>query len=138
MDRLRNASPWLLATLLATTGALHLLRPAGFDSLVPPFLGNPRPWTYGSGLAELAVAAALAVHRTRRGGGIAAAVLFVAVFGGNLYMAVEPGDVPRWVALVRLPLQVPLVLWGLQVAGKLPSTARTARTARTVPTRLAR
>jgi len=124
VDRLRTASPWLLASVLVGAGALHLVRPEAFDSLVPPLLGDPRPWTYLSGLAELAVGAAVAVPRTRRLGGLAAAALFVAVFPGNLYMALEPGDVPRWVALARLPLQVPLVLWGLQVAGKLPSTGR--------------
>ena len=124
MDRLRTASPWLLASVLVGAGALHLVRPEAFDSLVPPLLGDPRPWTYLSGLAELAVGAAVAVPRTRRLGGLAAAALFVAVFPGNLYMALEPGEVPRWVALARLPLQVPLVLWGLQVAGKLPSTGR--------------
>jgi uncharacterized membrane protein len=31
-------------------------------------------------------------------------------------MVVEPGAVPRWAAVARLPLQVPLVLWALQVA----------------------
>ncbi len=55
---------------------------------------------------------------------MASALLFVAVFPGNLYMVVDPGDAPRWVAVARLPLQVPLVLWALQVAGNLPSTAR--------------
>ena len=124
VDRLRTASPWLLASVLIGAGVLHLVRPEAFDSLVPPFLGDPRPWTYLSGLGELAVGAAVAVPRTRRRGGLAAAALFVAVFPGNLYMAVEPGDVPRWIALLRLPLQVPLVLWGLQVAGKFLSTGR--------------
>ena len=119
-----EASPYVLASLLVTTGTLHLLRPAVFDSLIPPFLGDPRAWTYASGLAELAVAAAVALPRTRRAGGLAAAALFVAVLPGNVYMAFEPGDVPRWIALLRLPLQVPLVLWGLQVAGIFSSTAR--------------
>jgi uncharacterized membrane protein len=31
-------------------------------------------------------------------------------------MVVEPGSVPRWAAVARLPLQVPLLLWALQVA----------------------
>jgi uncharacterized membrane protein len=31
-------------------------------------------------------------------------------------MAIEPGDVPRWAALLRLPLQVPLVVWAVRVA----------------------
>lgn len=119
-----EASPYVLASLLVTTGTLHLLRPAVFDNLIPPFLGDPRAWTYASGLAELAVAAAVALPRTRRAGGLAAAALFVAVLPGNVYMAFEPGDVPRWIALLRLPLQVPLVLWGLQVAGIFSSTAR--------------
>jgi len=119
-----EASPYVLASLLVTTGSLHLLRPAVFDNLIPPFLGDPRAWTYASGLAELAVAAAVALPRTRRAGGLAAAALFVAVLPGNVYMAFEPGDVPRWIALLRLPLQVPLVLWGLQVAGIFSSTAR--------------
>ena len=73
------ASPYVLALLLVTTGTLHLLRPAGFDGLVPPLLGDPRPWTYVSGVAELAVAAAVAVPRTRRRGGLAAAVLFLSL-----------------------------------------------------------
>ena len=124
VERLRTASPWLLAAVLLSAGTLHLLRPQGFDSLVPPFLGDPRPWTYASGLAELAIGAAVAVPRTRRRGGLAAAAVFVAVFPGNLYMALEPGEVPRWIALARLPLQVPLVLWGLQVGGKFLSTGR--------------
>ena len=117
-------SPYVLASLLVTKGTLHQLRPAVFDNLIPPFLGDPRAWTYASGLAELAVAAAVALPRTRRAGGLAAAALFVAVLPGNVYMAFEPGDVPRWIALLRLPLQVPLVLWGLQVAGIFSSTAR--------------
>lgn len=124
MHRLRTLSPYALAVLLVGSGTLHLLRPSGFDALIPPFLPRPRAWTYASGLAELAVAVAVLIPRTRRRGGLAAAVLFVAVFPGNVYMAFEPGDVPRWIALARLPLQVPLVLWGLQVARKFPSTGR--------------
>ena len=127
VDRLRRSSPYLLTALLALAGASHLVRPGWYDGLVPPLLpGDARTWTLGSGVVELIVAGAVAVPRTRRAGGLAAAALFVAVFPGNLWMVVEPGGVPRWAAVARLPLQVPLVLWGLQVAGKLPSTGRRA------------
>ena len=120
-------SPYLLAALLAAAGISHLLRPAWYDGLVPPVLPGPaRTWTLVSGVVELAVAAAVTAPRTRRAGGLAAAALFVAVFPGNVWMALEPGGVPRWAAIARLPLQVPLVLWGLQVAEKLSSTGRRA------------
>ncbi len=114
--RLRSASPYVLAALLGGAGALHFATPQAYDGLIPPFLPAPRAWIYASGVAEVACAAAVAVPRTRRIGGLATAALLVAVFPGNLWMVVEPGGVPRWAAVARLPLQVPLVLWALQVA----------------------
>jgi uncharacterized membrane protein len=113
--RLRAASPYLLTGLLVGAGVLHFVRPEFYDALIPPFLPNPRAWTYASGVLELACAAAVAAPRTRRAGGYATAALLVAVFPANVYSALEPGDLPRWAALARLPLQVPLVLWALQV-----------------------
>lgn len=109
-----------LAALLAGAGALHLLRPLTFDAMVPSALpGAARTWTYLSGVAELGVAATVAHPRTRRVGGWLAAGLFVAVFPANVSMALGSGSASTTVAVIswaRLPLQVPLVLWGLWVA----------------------
>ena len=71
----RLASPYLLVALLGGAGALHLLRPESFDTLIPPFLPHARAWTYGSGVVEVACAVAVALPRSRRAGGLAAAVL---------------------------------------------------------------
>ena len=115
--RLRAASPYLLAGLLVGAGVTHFVRPEFYDALVPPLLpGSSRTWVYGSGVVEAAVGAAVALPATRRRAAWAAAALFVAVFPGNIYAAIEPGDVPRWAAIARLPLQIPLVLWAVQVA----------------------
>ena len=125
MDRLRRSSPYLLGAVLTTTGLLHLLVPKPYDGLIPGWLPGPaRTWVYGSGLAELACAAGVLAPRTRRRGATATALLFVAVFPGNIEMAVHPGDVPRWLALARLPLQVPLLLWALQVRRASAGAAR--------------
>lgn len=114
--KLRTASPYLLAGVLVGAGIAHFVRPEFYDALVPPLLpGSSRAWVYGSGLAELGVGAAVALPASRRKGALAAAGLFVAVFPGNVYMVLEPGDVPRWLAVARLPLQVPLVLWAVRV-----------------------
>ena len=112
---LATASPYLLAAVVGGSGVLHFASPESYERLIPPLLGSPRPWVYASGVVELACAAALVVPRTRARGGLATAALLVAVFPGNVYMAIEPGDVPRWLAIARLPLQVPLVLWAVQV-----------------------
>lgn len=109
-----------LAGLLATTGALHFLVPGPFDAIVPRSLpGSPRTWTYLSGAAELAIAAAVAVPRTRKVGALAAAALFVGVFPANVKMAADWRKAPparRAIAYGRLPLQISLVLWARRVA----------------------
>lgn len=110
-----------LALLLGTAGAMHFVAPKFFDALIPRSLpGEPRTWTYGSGVAELGCAAAVAVPRTRRLGALVAALLFVGVFPGNVKMAVDyhtrRKPLPMRVgALLRLPLQIPLVLWAKRV-----------------------
>ena len=125
MQRLRAASPYLLAAVLTTTGVLHFAKPESYDALIPAWLpGTDRAWVLASGVAELACAAGLYAPRTRRPAATATAVLFVVVFPGNIEMAVHPGDVPRWLALARLPLQVPLLLWALQVRRASAADAR--------------
>lgn len=114
------ASTRRLVMLLAGAGATHFLAPKPYDAVVPRKLpGKPRTWTYLSGLAELACAAAVANPRTRKAGALASAGLFVAVFPANVKMARDWRDKPlplRAVAYGRLPLQAPLVLWSLKVA----------------------
>lgn len=116
----RSRDALALAGLLTVTGVLHFARPRPFDKIMPRSLpGDPRTWTYVSGAAELAVAAAVIHPRTRRLGGLAAAGLFAAVFPANVRMAVDwrhAKPVPRALAYGRLPLQIPLVWWGLRVA----------------------
>lgn len=115
-----NRSPLLLAGLLATAGVAHLARPRPYDAIVPRSLpGSPRAWTYASGVAELALAAGLALPRTRRTAARATTAFFVGVFPANVKMAADWRDRPaaqRTAAYARLPLQVPLVLWARNVA----------------------
>ncbi|MFD0312991.1 DoxX family protein [Streptomyces flavalbus] len=113
-------SPLLLAGLLATAGVAHFAAPRQFDAIVPRALpGSPRTWTYVSGAAELALAAGIALPRTRRAAALASAAFFVGVFPANVKMAVDWRHRPtpqKATAVARLPLQVPLVLWARGVA----------------------
>src|ERR1019366_6188547 len=90
--RAGTGRPLLLAVLLAGAGLTHFASPRPYDTIVPRALpGSARLWTYASGAAELAVAAAVASRRTRRPGAL------------------------RAIAYGRLPLQVPLIWWALKV-----------------------
>ncbi|MCH8566255.1 hypothetical protein LTH96_11080 [Nesterenkonia sp. LB17] len=107
-----------MAGLLGVAGVMHFLRPAPFDAIVPPQLGNRRRITYASGVAELGCAALLAVPATRRVGGVCTAALMLAVYPANIYSVRRYWHRPRArnIALARLPLQVPLVRAAWRIA----------------------
>ncbi|KTR39696.1 MULTISPECIES: hypothetical protein [Curtobacterium] len=115
----------VLAVLLGGAGVTHFLRPRGYDRIVPEGL-PPRLTTVVSGVAELGIAAGLAVPATRRASGWAAAALFLAVFPANVKMAADlldsprAGRVARLVGVLRLPLQAPLVAWAVRVGRHAP------------------
>jgi uncharacterized membrane protein len=54
-----------LAALFATSGTVHLARPAVFEPPVPRWLPGHRELVLGSGVAELGCAAGLLHPRTR-------------------------------------------------------------------------
>ena len=112
-----------MGLMLIGTGLTHLIFPKPFDTIMPPFLpGDPRFWTYLSGLAELVIAALLFVSLDKKFAGkpirlwgvYAAFALFVAVFPANIYMAMEWSSrefpAPLF-AFARLPIQLGLFYW---------------------------
>jgi uncharacterized membrane protein len=113
--RTAPSSAHALAVLLGGAGVSHFAVPKIYDAMIPPQLpGTPRTWTYGAGVAELGVAAALAAPRTRRVGGLAAAGLFIGVLPGNVQMAVDArrgtSRAMQVGTILRLPMQLPLII----------------------------
>jgi uncharacterized membrane protein len=113
-----QAPAYRIAALLIGVGATHFLTPEPFDAVVPVELpGNPRFYTYASGVAEVTTGALLLVRRTRRVAALAAAALFIAVFPANVNMVRLWWDKSwpmRIAALARLPLQIPMITEALK------------------------
>jgi len=113
----RRASRLVLAAVLLGAGALHFAVPRAYEPLIPPALGPARPWVYGSGVAEAASGLLLAVPRTRRIGAWAVFAVLLAIWPGNVWMALEGGHpsgglaANPLVAWGRVPLQLPLLWW---------------------------
>jgi uncharacterized membrane protein len=109
-----------VGAMLLGVGTLHFLAPKPFDTIVPVELpGSARLYTYGSGVAEVAIGALLLPRRTRRLAALAAAALFVGVFPANVNMCRLWWNKPwpmRIAALVRLPLQIPMITTALKIS----------------------
>jgi uncharacterized membrane protein len=114
-----QAAAYRIAALLLGVGTTHFLAPKQFDAIIPAELpGNPRFYTYASGVAEVSIGALVLARRTRRLGALAAAALFLAVFPANINMVRLWWDKPwpmRIAALARLPLQIPMITEALKV-----------------------
>ena len=113
------ATAYRLGVLLLGAGVTHFVLPTPYDSIVPTALpGSARFYTYASGVAELATGTLVLAPQTRRIGGLAAAVLFACVFPANLNMVRLWRNKPwplRLAAVVRLPLQIPMITQALKV-----------------------
>jgi uncharacterized membrane protein len=110
-----------LAALLAGAGITHFAVPGFYDAMIPePLPGRPRAWTVGSGVVELAVAAAVLTPATRRSGALAAAALFTGVLPANVKMALDArksdSSAYRLGTVLRLPVQLPLIAWAWQIS----------------------
>lgn len=107
-----------LCALMGGAGALHFVVPAPYRRIVPtPLRDYDGAVVAVSGLCEIGCAALLAIPRTRRLGAFATAAVLLAVSPANIQMALDGRHanpllcVAAW---LRLPLQVPLILWALR------------------------
>jgi len=112
-----------LAVVMVGAGLSHFLAPRPYEQIVPHVLHNPGLWVRLSGVVEIGCGALIAFPRTRRAGAWLSAGVLIAVFPANVQMALDGGlagsafplgsPVMAW---LRLPLQIPLVLWARSVA----------------------
>lgn len=118
-----RGSALALSAFMGAAGAMHFVVPETYARIVPGMFGRQRALVAATGAAEILAAALLGVGRTRRVGAWLSVGLLVAVFPANLKMALDGGiegyGFPLGspvVAWLRLPLQVPLVVWAWRVA----------------------
>jgi uncharacterized membrane protein len=125
---MRKLSIWVLALMFASAGVLHLLKPAPFVRIMPPFVPFPAMIVTLSGMAELFGAVGILIPASRRLAGWAVVLLLAAVLPANVYMAQQNIQIPgmpmsQWMLWLRLPLQFLLMWWVLAATTteRLPS-----------------
>jgi uncharacterized membrane protein len=124
-----RAGYWTLGIFFIGAGFAHFLFPEPYVRIIPPVLPWPRALVYISGAAEVAGGFGVLLPGFRRFSAYGLALLLVAVFPANIYMAAAhvsfPGLIGKpWVQWARLPLQIPLILWALIYTRKGPQRDR--------------
>jgi uncharacterized membrane protein len=109
----------LLAAFFIVAGVMHFVAPDAYVRIVPPLLPVPRLLVLVSGIAEAFGGCGLLLPSTQRQAAWGLVLLLLAVFPANIYTAVSHVPFPgifgqSWVQWLRLPLQIPLILWTLR------------------------
>ncbi len=130
-----------LSAVLLAGAAKHFSSPAVFGQLVPDALCRDdsgertnatlavfsrEEWVAVSGLLEAAAAVGLLIPATRRFTATGTAMMFAAFLAGHVEAVREaygPDGTPgrRRAHTVRLPLQLPLILWAWSLRGIKPA-----------------
>lgn len=115
----------LVALPLVVSGAAHLAMPAAMAQMVPPIF-PARTWlVILSGVAELAGAAGLFFRRTERAASLGIALLMIAIFPANIYVAGQTVHGLYMPAVpVRLLMQVVYIVLVLMAGWGLPLLRR--------------
>lgn len=111
------ALPWhlyLMASLYILAGLNHLRVPRVYVRMIPPAFPAPKLLNYISGTAEIILGVLLCIPECTPMAAWGIIALLVAVFPANVYMLTNDKagmGVPRWILLLRLPLQLVLLYW---------------------------
>ena len=110
---------YLFALAFIAGGLNHFVKPELYVSIMPPYLPRHRTLVYASGVAEVALGAALLVPALQSAAAWGLIALLIAVFPANVHMALnaERYAVSPLLLWLRLPLQGVLILWAWWYTG---------------------
>ena len=103
-----------MSLLYIAAGLNHFINPVIYIRIMPPWLPEPLLLLYISGFFEVLGGAMLWSKRFQPWAAWGLIVLLIAVVPANIHMALHPNltpGIPEWLLWVRLPLQIPLMLW---------------------------
>lgn len=111
------ALPWhlyLMAAFYIIAGLNHFRNPRLYLKIIPPFIPLPKTMNYLSGFFEVALGILLCLPAFSRFSAWGIIVLLIAIFPANIYMFTNDKarlGLPRWMVILRLPIQVLLIIW---------------------------
>jgi len=109
--------PWhlyLMGVFYFLAGLNHFRKPKLYNRIIPAYIPVPKVVNYISGIAEAGLGIALCIPVISAIAAWGIIVLLIAIFPANVYMYTNPKAsmyLPKWILLLRLPLQAVLIIW---------------------------
>jgi uncharacterized membrane protein len=113
---MRTISRFALALFFIIAGTVHLVAPAPYLAIMPPYVPWPAAMVALSGVAEILGGIGVCFRATRVAAGWCLIALLVAVFPANIHaistgMIIDGHALPVWMLWARLPVQLLFIAW---------------------------
>ena len=108
---------YLMAFVYFIAGINHFKNPRLYIKISPPYFPNPKLLNSLSGVAEMILGIALCIPAISNFAAWGVIALLIAIFPTHVYMYFEEKarmGLPKWVLLLRMPLQLGLIYWAYQ------------------------
>lgn len=108
-----------MALLYILAGINHFRKPEIYYKIIPPFLTNKKIINELSGLLEIMLGVYLFIPIFSNLAAISIMILLVLIFPANIYMLMDEKaslGIPKWILILRLPIQILLIFWAYQYA----------------------
>ena len=110
-------SSWLfyvMPLMYVIAGIMHFIKPNSYLRIMPRYLPNHKLLVYLSGLAEIGLGIAICIPSLKTiavYGIIAMLLVFLLVHFYMLSGEKEGAGIPKWILIIRIPLQFGLMYW---------------------------
>lgn len=103
-----------MAALYILAGLNHFRKPHIYKRIIPQYFPNPKLLNILSGVTEIVLGIALCIPVVSHYAAVGIIALLIAVFPANVFMLTNDLaglGLPKWMRIIRLPLQIVLILW---------------------------
>ena len=109
---LKKISLVIMIIFYIGAGINHFWHPAGYYSIIPPYLPDHYLINILAGIAEIGGGLLLIFPATRKFAAYGIIVMLIAFMPAHIYMIQQGGIIaPLWLAWLRLPVQGLLIWW---------------------------
>jgi uncharacterized membrane protein len=108
---------YLMAFIYTLAGINHFKNPRMYQKIIPPYFSNPKLLNNLSGTTEIILGITLLIPALSTYAAWGIIALLIAIFPTHIYMYQDAKvhmGLPKWVLLLRMPLQLFLILWAYQ------------------------
>ena len=106
--------PWhlyLMSAIYIIAGLFHFIAPTKYREIVPRYIPYRNSMVFWSGIAEIIIGIGVLIPVFQKAALMALILMLLIFFTVHFYMLKNTKRIPKWILMLRIPLQFVLIYW---------------------------